>query len=161
MVEMTSMRRIAFLIVIAVLMPELACKEQSQTTVTQPAAVEPTSRPAVAATKPPPTPKPVKPELPNHPWVIVRTPQVEDAQASITADWTGGKRLEIHTDNIKFITLDLNKLPQDAPKQGPWTLQIDKQGIEIYGRPGMRVLDLARSINGDWAVVPDSHRMKP
>jgi hypothetical protein len=105
--------------------------------------------------------KPAEPKRPNHPWVIFREAQQATRDADIHAEWTGGNRLEIRTENVGLVTLDLNKLPPDAPRKGPWLLQIDKQGIEIYGRPGMRVLDLVRSRNGDWSVVPDSHRVRP
>lgn len=74
-------------------------------------------------------------------------------------EWTGGRRLEISTVNVSLLTLDLTKLPPDAPKRGPWTLQIDQQGIEIYGKQG-KVMELARSRNGDWTVVPDSQRTR-
>lgn len=137
------------------------CKEQAQTPVTQPSSPPPT----VTTPIPPPatitTSEPSKPKKAAPPWAISRNAQEDSRPTDIKAEWTGGKRLEIHTENVGMLTLDFNKLPEDAPRKGPWTLQIDGQGIEIYGRPGMRVLDLARSRNGDWSVVPDSHRTRP
>ena len=138
------------------------CKEQARPPLTQPAAPESSAPSAIAPAPPAAVPtKPPEPKRPPHPWVIVRDAEGESHDGDVKAEWTGGNRLEIRTENVRLLTLDLNKLPEDAPRKGPWTLQIDKQGIEIYGRPGMRVLDRARSRNGDWSVVPDSHRTRP
>ncbi|HUN81933.1 MAG TPA: hypothetical protein VMV81_10550 [Phycisphaerae bacterium] len=140
------------------------CKEQAQPPVTQPSESPPVT--AAPVTPIPPraavtTSRPVEAKKPEIPWAIFRHAQEESQGWEISPLPARGKQLELQTRNVDLLTLDFNKLPEDAAKKGPWTLTIDGQGIEIYGRPGMRVLDLARSRNGDWNVVPDSHRTQP
>lgn len=139
----------------------IGCKENTRVADSQPAK-EPAPPPPVSVerptTKPPEPPPP--PKRPKDSWVLFREAGDEKVDASISADWTGGNRLEVKTRNVRKVVLDLTKLPEGAPTRGPWTLQIDGQGIEIFGKKG-RVMDLARSPNGDWAIVPDSHRASP
>lgn len=136
------------------------CRQTSETTVTQPAASQPavlvpsTQTSQAAEARPPAPPKPPAPA-----WVTFRKARDETAPKRLNCEWTGGNRLEIISENVSLLTLDLTRLPAEAPKRGPWTLQIDKQGIEIYGKQG-KVMELARSRNGDWTVVPDSQRAK-
>jgi hypothetical protein len=92
-----------------------------------------------------------RPKRPAPSWVIFREAFHEKEDVTCAADWTGGSRLEIRTDNIKRLTLDLTRLPPGAPGRGPWNLQIDSQGMEITGFHG-KVLDLVRSKNGNWTV---------
>jgi len=92
-----------------------------------------------------------KPKRPTPSWVIFREAFDEAQDATCAADWTGGNRLEVHTDNIKRLTLDLHRLPSGAPQRGPWNLQLDGQGIQITGFHG-KVLDLVRSKAGNWTV---------
>ncbi len=116
------------------------------------------SSPALAAEPPrPPPPQPVRPQRPKDTWVIFREAERDELDAICEARWTGGRRLEIKTENIKRITLDLTKLPPEAPQEGPWRVQIDGQGIEITGftpKPGYtgKVRDLVRSSSGNWTV---------
>jgi hypothetical protein len=91
------------------------------------------------------------PKRPAPSWVIFREAFEETKDATCRAEWTGENRLEVHTDNIKRLTLDLTRLPPGAPRTGPWNLQLDRQGIQITGQRG-KVLDLVRSKNGNWAV---------
>jgi hypothetical protein len=79
----------------------------------------------------------------------------EDAACRVA--WTGGNRLEVHTENIQRFTIDLTRLPEGAPTKGPWNLQVDGQGIEMTGfrpKPGYtgKIRDLVRSQNGNWTV---------
>ena len=113
-----------------------------------PAASEPASEPVTPESKiPPATYVP--------PWAILREPFDPIKPIIFDCKWTGGIRLEINTDNVQRITLDLYELPPDAPQQGPWRLQIDRQGIEITGRRG-KVSDVVRSPNGVWSVDRES-----
>jgi len=103
------------------------------------------------------SPQPIRPRRPADTWVIFREAERDELDATCEARWTGGRRLEIKTSNIKRITLDLTRLPPDAPREGPWRVQIDGQGIEITGftpEPGYtgKVRDLVRSPNGNWTV---------
>ena len=91
------------------------------------------------------------PKRPTPSWVIFREAFEESEDATCRAEWTGENRLEVHTENIKRLTLDLRRLPAAAPQRGPWNLQIDHQGIQITGLRG-KVLDLVRSKNGNWTV---------
>jgi hypothetical protein len=91
------------------------------------------------------------PKRPTPSWVIFREAFEESEDATCRADWTGENRLEVHTENIQRLTLDLTRLPAGAPGRGPWNLQIDHQGIQITGLRG-KVLDLVRSKNGNWTV---------
>ncbi|MBI5765224.1 MAG: hypothetical protein HZA51_17045 [Planctomycetes bacterium] len=140
----------------------IGCKENARVTDSQPAKEPASTPPPVSieqtAVKPPEPPPP--PKRPKDSWLLFREAGDEKVDASIVADWTGGNRLEVKTRNVRKVVLDLTKLPEGAPTRGPWTLQIDGQGIEIFGKKG-RVMDLFRSPNGDWAIVPDSHRAKP
>ena len=110
--------------------------------------------------KPKPRPearKPRKPKRPVDDWMIFREAFDPGLDATCIAKWTGGNRLEVHTENIKRITIDLAQLPDGAPDKGPWNLQIDGQGIEMTGfkpKPGYtgRIRDLIRSKNGIWTV---------
>jgi hypothetical protein len=92
---------------------------------------------------------PKRPTMP--PWVMLRETFDEAKDVTCQAEWTGENRLEVHTENIKRLTLDLTKLPAGAPRRGPWNLQLDRQGIQITGQRG-KVLDLVRSKNGNWTV---------
>lgn len=91
------------------------------------------------------------PRRPTPSWVIFREAFEETEDATCEAEWTGGNRLEVHTENIKRLTLDLGRLPSGAPQRGPWNLQLDSQGIQITGFRG-KVLDLVRSKAGNWTV---------
>ncbi len=92
-----------------------------------------------------------RPKRPAPSWVIFREAFDDAKDAACTAEWTGGNRLEVHTENIRRITLDLHRLPGGAPQRGPWNLQLDGQGVQITGFRG-KVLDLVRSKNGNWTV---------
>lgn len=91
------------------------------------------------------------PKRPQESWVVFREAFDEVKDATCTAEWTGGNRLEVHTENIKRLTLYLTRLPAGAPQRGPWNLQIDHQGIQITGFRG-KILDLVRSKSGNWTV---------
>lgn len=113
------------------------------------------SQPAITSTQPAGRPAKVrKPQRPKPSWGIFQEAFDEDADASMTCNWTGGKRLEVISNNVRRFTLDLTRLPPDAPQTGPWILQVDKQGIQITGLRG-KVLDLVRSPNGVWSVDKD------
>ncbi|OWY70626.1 hypothetical protein B7486_13500 [cyanobacterium TDX16] len=96
-------------------------------------------------------PLPNKTRNPSVPWVASHDPFNPSEEISLTGKWTGNRRLEVHTDNVQRLTLNLHMLPSGAPRSGPWNLQIDRQGIEISGRRG-KVIDLIRSPNGVWSV---------
>jgi hypothetical protein len=154
------------------------CQEQTREPQTRPAEAaddsaqpiaaessEPTTQPArpiVIDTGPEPVPRvPPKgmPKRPKASWVIFRSAFTEENDATCTAEWTGGNRLEVHTDNIQRLTLDLTRLPAGAPQTGPWNLQIDEQGIQVTGFRG-KVLDLVRSKNGNWTVDRKKHKRR-
>lgn len=94
---------------------------------------------------------PNKMRTPSIPWVASHVPFDPIKEITLSGKWTGNRRLELHTDNVQRLTLNLHNLPSDAPTTGPWNLQIDRQGIEISGRRG-KVIDLIRSPNGVWSV---------
>jgi hypothetical protein len=108
--------------------------------------VDPANAPADAQ-----PPLPGKTRKPSVPWVASHDPFDPSEEITLSGKWTGGRRLELHTDNVRRLTLDLYDLPVGAPTSGPWNLQIDRQGIEISGRRG-KVIDLVRSTNGVWSV---------
>lgn len=108
----------------------------------------------VMPTSPPTPPKPPVPKRPEPSWAIFREAYDEKADVELHTKWSGENRLEIETQNIHRLTLDLTKLPEGAPDSGPWILRIDRQGIQITGARG-RILDLVRSPNGDWVVDKD------
>lgn len=121
------------------------------------AARSPRSSSASSQVDPPVPHADEQPPLPNKtrqhsvPWVASHDPFNPSEEISLTGKWTGNRRLEVHTDNVQRLTLNLHKLPSGAPRSGPWNLQIDRQGIEISGRRG-KVIDLIRSPNGVWSV---------
>lgn len=118
---------------------------------------EPAPKPPPVVEPPPPPSVTLHPRRPVDTWAIFREAERDELDAACEARWTGGRRLEIKTDNVRRLTLDLTRLPPDAPRQGPWNVQIDGQGVEITGftpKPGYtgKVRDLVRSPNGNWTV---------
>lgn len=113
--------------------------------------IAPTPPEPLIEQKPPGT-KPAT--LETSPWATLREPFDTAEKVTLDCKWTGGRRLEVHTENVQRLTLDLHHLPREAPAIGPWILQIDRQGIEISGRRG-KVIDLVRSPNGVWSVDRD------
>ena len=95
------------------------------------------------------------PRRPAESWTVFRAAFDETADADLICRWTGGNRLEVTTENVRRVTVDLHKLPAGAPQLGPWNLQIDEQGIQITGFRG-KVVDLKRSANGVWTVDKDA-----
>lgn len=100
---------------------------------------------------------PRKPKRPKNTWVYFREAFDADKDVSLSADWTGGERIEIRTENVKRLTIDLAGMPKGAPTKGPWNLQIDGQGIQMWGRSPKvgytgKIRDLVRSVNGNWTV---------
>jgi len=108
-----------------------------------------TVQPSQPITKPEPLRRRLK--RPIDSWVIFRTAADPSTDVVCNYQWTGGDRLQVVTQNVTRLTLDLTQLPDGAPRRGPWNLQIDKQGIQITGVRG-KVLDLIRSPNGIWSV---------
>ncbi len=105
---------------------------------------------------------PRKPKRPKNTWVYFREAFDTEKDVSMSADWTGDDRIEIRTKNVKRLTIDLAGLPKGAPTKGPWNLQIDGQGVQMWGRSPKagytgRIRDLVRSVNGNWTV--DRERM--
>ncbi|MFH1418861.1 MAG: hypothetical protein ABII12_11330 [Planctomycetota bacterium] len=98
-----------------------------------------------------PAPPSRKPKRPKDSWVIFRSAFEEANDVMWDARWTGENRLEVHTDNVQRVTIDMRRLPEGAPTKGPWNLQIDNQGIQITGFRG-NVMDIVRSKNGIWTV---------
>lgn len=131
--------------------------DETQTTAPPGPTAEVSDEPAPKPKWEPDVRPPRKPRRPVDSWIIFRQAVDPETDASCTMKWTGGNRLEVHTENIERITIDLTKLPEGAPKKGPWNLQIDGQGIEMTGfrpKPGYtgKVRDLVRSVNGVWSV---------
>ena len=98
-----------------------------------------------------------RPERPADTWLIFREAFDERKDATCDVKWVGRNRFEIETRNISRVTADMSRLPDGAPKKGPWILIIDGQGVELTGfRPKAgytgRKRDLIRSKNGRWTV---------
>lgn len=93
------------------------------------------------------------PRRPTGTWATFLAASDPAKDADIDARHTGGNRLEIRTQNVARLKLDLTQLPPGVPGRGPWNLQIDRQPIEITGRRG-KVLELVRSPAGRWEVAP-------
>jgi hypothetical protein len=123
------------------------CKDRARPAVTQPATAA-ASRPSMEVDSGPP-------RRPSSDWAVFQEAYHEEQDAICLGRWTGGNRLEITTDNIRRLRLDLNRLPEGAPGRGPWNLQIDRQGIQITGARG-KVIDLVRSQHGNWTVAQDA-----
>ena len=102
-------------------------------------------------------PKPAVPKRPEPGWTVFRAAFDDKADATCEARFTGGNRLDVDTQNISHLTIDLGKLPEGAPKSGPWNLQIDGQGIEVSGSRG-RYLHLIRGKAGAWDVDRAAYR---
>lgn len=128
----------------------------------------PTSAPTAAGgfgDKPPviakpanePEPKPAVPKRPSSTWALFREAFDPAADAVCEARFAGGNRLDVNTENISHLTLDMTRLPEGAPKRGPWNLQIDGQGIEVSGSRG-RYLHLIRAKTGSWDVDRAAYR---
>lgn len=96
--------------------------------------------------------RPKPPKRPKPTWTQFRAAFEDKADADIDSQWTGGRRLEVKTQNVRTMVIDFAELPKEAPKRGPWNLQIDGQGIEVTGRRG-RYLELSKSETGTWRVT--------
>ena len=97
------------------------------------------------------------PKRPVDSWVIFREARDPAADATCDAQWLGGNRFRVETQNIKRLTLDMTRLPDGAPAKGPWIIRIDGRGIELTGfkpKPGYtgHKRDLVCSRNGVWTV---------
>ena len=113
-----------------------------------------------APVSPPLVKPPVRPKVPVRPeptWTVFRQAFDDKADAICESRFSGGNRLDVRTENISHLTLDLGKLPATAPKKGPWNLQIDGQGIEVSGSRG-RYLHLVRGKAGAWDVDRDAYK---
>ena len=104
-----------------------------------------------------PKPKPAVPKRPDSTWALFREAFDPDNDAVCNAKFAGGNRLDVDTENISRLTLDMSRLPEGAPKKGPWNLQIDGQGIEVSGARG-RYLHLIRGKTGAWDVDRAAYR---
>lgn len=99
-----------------------------------------------------------RPARPKDSWIIFRDAFDETKDAQCTAKWIGRNRFEVKTDNVRRLTADMTRLPEGAPRKGPWIIIIDGQGVELTGfkpkKPGYtgRKRDLVRSVNGKWTV---------
>ncbi len=128
----------------------------------RPAPTEPTAvkkGPAERATATPPAQRVEKraPKRPADSWVIFREARAEAADAACDAQWLGGNRFRVKTQNMRRLTLDMTRLPEGAPAKGPWIVHIDGRGIELTGfrpKPGYtgHKRDLVCSKNGVWTV---------
>lgn len=113
--------------------------------------------PTIAKPHVEPKPKPAVPKRPSSTWALFREAFDPAADAVCEARFAGGNRLDVNTENISRLTLDMTQLPEGAPKRGPWNLQIDGQGIEVSGSRG-RYLHLIRSKTGSWDVDRAAYR---
>ncbi|MEE8169808.1 MAG: hypothetical protein V3T70_04605 [Phycisphaerae bacterium] len=125
-------------------------------TTSEPAARESTAAPAQ---NPPTRILPRRPKRPAITWTKFIEAFDAEADADIVSRWTGGKRLEVHTENVRKLLIDFRELPRGAPKRGSWNLQIDEQGIEVTGRRGP-LLELTRLENGSWTVTGPKPRRR-
>jgi len=97
------------------------------------------------------------PRRPEDTWVIFREARDEAADATCDAQWLGGNRFRVKTQNIKRMTFDMTRLPEGAPAKGPWIIHVDGRSIELTGfkpKPGYtgHKRDLVCSKNGVWTV---------
>lgn len=141
---------------------EPAAQQRAAPARTQP--MEPAqAEPAVVETAPDvsaPEARPVERRAPQRPvdsWVVFREAQDTKADATCDAQWLGGNRFRVKTRNIKRMTFDMTRLPEGAPANGPWIIQVDGRGIELTGfkpKPGYtgHKRDLVCSKNGVWTV---------
>src|SRR5262245_50458446 len=69
----------------------------------------PTSRPVVgvAPARPPEPEEPRTPRRPVDSWTIFRQAFNDEVDASVDAHWTGGNRLDVKTDNVSHLLIDL------------------------------------------------------
>ena len=109
----------------------------------------------------PDTQSPRQPQRPTDDWVIFRAAFDPKRDAACRTQWLGRNQFEIKTDNVQRITVDMTRLPEGAPRKGPWIIHIDGQGVELTGlepRPGYTGFkrDLVRSVNGKWTVDKDA-----
>ncbi len=97
------------------------------------------------------------PRRPTDGWVIFRAAFDPKRDADCNTAWLGRNQFEIKTNNVQRITVDMTRVPEGAPRKGPWIFQIDSQAVELTGfapQPGYTGLkrDLVRSVNGKWSI---------
>jgi hypothetical protein len=127
-----------------------------------PAAAEPTATQEAPVERAGTTPPPRRvekraPKRPEDSWVIFREARDEAADATCDAQWLGGNRFRVKTQNIKRMTFDMTRLPEGAPAKGPWIIHVDGRSIELTGFKPKRGYtghkrDLVCSKNGVWTV---------
>lgn len=139
------------------------------TPATQPPAVEPPPAAEPPPVEPPPAPRqlgpleaydrlPAKPEDPQRRWLRIEGRFDGERPAQTLGAITRTDRpprIEVTTDNVSRLVLDLNRLP--AGVRPGLVLRIDEQGIQITGAAGSQV-ELVRDSAGLWSVV---RRPKP
>lgn len=108
--------------------------------------------PAVVRPAEKPPEKPRTPKRPTGTWATLVDVFNEDADAELSARTLSPRRLEVRTNNIRLLQVDLSKLPAGAATSPPWNVQIDGQPFELSGRRGKR-LQFVRSPAGVWEVA--------
>ncbi|MBX3396341.1 MAG: hypothetical protein KF841_13340 [Phycisphaerae bacterium] len=98
-----------------------------------------------------------RPLRPIDDWVIFREAYRPSEDATCETHWVGRNQFEVRTENVQRVTVDMSKVPEGAPRKGPWIIRMDGQAIELTGfnpKPGYTGLkrDLIRSKNGQWSV---------
>ncbi len=139
---------------------EAPCHEVLTPPEVTPAEPQPVARKRPATSAPqtvPVAPTPRQPKRPENNWVIWREVFKHKDDASFEATWLGDNKFKVKTRNLKRVTMDMTLLPEGAPKNGPWILYMDGQGIEMTGFKPKRGFtghkrDLVRSKNGHWTV---------
>lgn len=118
---------------------------------------EPSAGPTSAAEPSASSTEAPRPRRPTDDWVIFREAYHPREDATCETHWIGRNQFEVRTENVQRVTIDLSKVPEGAPKKGPWIIRMDGQAIELTGfnpKPGYTGLkrDLIRSKNGQWSV---------
>jgi len=134
---------------------------------TQPAAaktIAPASMPADLPAAKPERPKPPyddappyrvaftvgSPDEPQAGWLHIESLANQDRPARITGQFPEANKMDVDTDNVSALTLDLSMLP--IRPRHRIILRIDKQGIDISPRHRGRIR-LERSPTGQWTVT--------
>ncbi len=127
------------------------CRETPRPAAETPAATPRTTPVELPAQTQPAAAKTIAPaSMPAAGWLHIESLANQDRPARIPGQFPEANKMDVDTDNVSALTLDLSMLP--IRPRHRIILRIDKQGIDISPRHRGRIR-LERSPTGQWTVT--------